>query len=339
MILQSAKPGGLMITRFFIAFALIISSGLASGASAKPALVFDMTNDLVLYAEDQDRPWHPASLTKIMTAYLVFEAIKKGKLGLEDDIVCSKEANHQAPSKMGLPVGGKIQVKDAVRALIIKSANDVAVMLAEKVAGSHEAFARKMTETARRLGMKHTRFVNANGLPDARQVTTARDMGLLARAILRDFPEYKEVYAMQEAKVGKRILRSHNGLLRTFEGADGIKTGFICASGYNVVASATRDGRQLVAVVLGATTSGARTIRAKTLLEYGFESSEWKELFKTPKIDQLPAEEIAVGPPNLRGTLRVCGGRPTQPPKIQKKTKLEKKASATAPASLNPSIF
>ena len=196
--------------------------------------------------------WHPASLTKLMTAYLTFEALRDGKLSLEDKITCSEHALSQPPSKIGLPVGGEMTVDLALKALIVKSANDVAVMLAERIAGSEDAFVEKMNETAKRLGMSQTHFFNANGLPNDGQVTTARDMAILGRTLLKEFPQHADLYSMPSFKMGKRTLRSHNGLLKTFEGADGMKTGFICASGYNVVASAKRDGRRMLAVVLGA---------------------------------------------------------------------------------------
>lgn len=317
-----------MIARILIALCLIGLAGKAQSAQIRPAIVFDMSNSIVLYAEEQDRLWHPASLTKIMTAYLVFEAIKEGKFSLEDHVVCSSEARSQAPSKLGLAVGKKLRVDKAIYALMVKSANDVAVMLAEKVSGTHAAFARKMTLTAKRLGMKNTRFVNANGLPDARQVTTARDMGILARAILADFPEHKHIYAKDEIQIGKRIIRSHNRLLKTFDGADGLKTGFICASGFNVVASATREGRQLVAVILGGTTSGARNSRAANLLQYGFDTYKWKELFDTDKLDNFPKDGSALGPIDIRRTVRACGGGPRIIKKKKKKPAPKKKKTA-----------
>lgn len=319
-----------MIARILIAAFLLVIFGKSDSATAKPALVFDMSSSLVLYAEDQDTLWHPASLTKMMTAYLVFDAIRKGKFGFDDKVVTTAAAHKQAPSKIGLPIGGKMSLETAIRALIVKSANDVAVMLAEKVAGTHAKFARQMNVVAKRLGMNSSRFVNANGLPDARQVTTARDMAILARALLRDFPEYKHYFALKDFRFGKRRLRSHNGLLRTFKGADGMKTGFICASGFNVVASATREGRQLIAVVLGSPSSGSRTLRTKSLLEHGFENYFWKTLFSTTNIDNLPYDVQTQGPKDIRRTVRAraCGFRSPKrkrKPKKAKKKKVKKK--------------
>jgi D-alanyl-D-alanine carboxypeptidase len=272
----------------------------AASASAGPALLFDVGDGRVLYAEDQDDQWHPASLTKIMTAYVTFEAIKEGKLKLDGKIGCSEQANSQPPSKVGLPVGAEMTVETALQALIVKSANDVAVMLAEAVAGSQQAFVDRMNATAARLGMTRTKFTNANGLPAPEQVTTARDLAKLATAVVRDFPEYARIWSMVDVRIGKRRLHTHNGLLTNYEGADGLKTGFICDSGFNVVASATRDGRRLVAVVLGETTGRERTMRAASLLEHGFQSWGWKALFPGESISTLPMAADAKGPMTMR---------------------------------------
>ena len=280
-----------------------------SPASAGPALLFDAADGRVLYAEDPDNQWHPASLTKIMTAYLTFEAIKQGKLTLETKITCSEIASSQGPTKLGLAPGNTITVEMALAALIIKSANDVAVMLAEAVGGSHEAFVAQMNATAARLGMTRTRFANANGLPAPEQITTARDLAKLSAAVVHDYPEYAHMWAMLDAKVGKRHLRSHNGLLNNYAGADGMKTGFICDSGFNVVASATRDGRKMIAVVLGEPTGGERSVRAANLLEHGFQTHAWKALFAPPTLETLPVAEDVKGPVTIRQTVRsyVCG--------------------------------
>ena len=282
---------------------------LAQPAAAGPALLFDAGDGRVLYAEDQDHQWHPASLTKIMTAYVVFDAIKEGKLALDAKIGCSELANSQPPSKLGLPVGAEITVEMGLQALIVKSANDVAVMLAEAVSGSHEAFVERMNATALRLGMARTKFVNANGLPEPEQVTTARDLAKLASAVVRDFPAYAPMWSMLEVRVGKRHLRTHNGLLTNYAGADGMKTGFICDSGFNVVASATRDGHKLVAVVLGETTGSERSLRAASLLEHGFQTYGWKAMFNSQTIATLPLADDARGPVTMRRTVIswVCG--------------------------------
>lgn len=290
----------------------------AATANAGPALLFDAKDGRVLYAEDQDHVWHPASLTKIMTAYMTFEAIKAGKLTLQSRIAASEVSTQQAPSKVGLPVGATMTVELALQALIIKSANDVAVMLAEAISGDVDTFAKEMTATAKRLGMSHSHFVNPHGLPAPEQVTTARDLGLLSIAVLRDFPEHSALWTQADMRIGRRRLRSHNGLLRTYDGADGLKTGFICDSGYNVVATASRDGRRVVAVVLGESSGAARNIRAAGLLEHGFQTASWREAVQqTYTVKTLPvAADAKATPTVVRQELvnRDCGGRGRRKP-------------------------
>lgn len=296
----------------------LISGGLfavvmlhAAAAIAGPALLFDASSGKVLYAEDADNLWHPASLTKIMTAYVTFEALRDGKLKIDDKISCSETATKEPPSKIGLPVGAEISVELALKALIVKSANDVAVMLAERVGGSVDGFVERMNATARRLGMTRTRFVNPNGLPADEQVTTARDLARLSRAVLRDFPQYADLWSMPDFHIGKRRLASHNSLLRSFEGADGLKTGFICDSGFNVVASATRGGTRLMAVVLGEPSSNDRTVRAASLLEHGFQHYGWKSFFDTTDIDNMPMDKDAKAVVSIRDSVVSwgCGNR------------------------------
>lgn len=306
-----------------IAVSLMIACAFASPAAAGPALLFDAANGKVLYAEDQDNQWHPASLTKIMTAYLTFEALKAGKLTLEQKIPVSENAYAQPPSKVGLPVGAEMTVDLALRALIVKSANDVAVMLAEAIGGTEEAFIKRMNETALRLGMTRTRFVNPNGLPAPEQVTTARDLAKLSRAVLQDFPEQASLWSVADMQIGRRRLRTHNGLLRTYEGADGLKTGFICDSGYNVVASASREGRRLVAVVLGEVSGRERSVRAASLLEHGFQTHGWKQIFDSTTLDTLAVVAEPKDAFSIRKSLVSwhCGGK--RPPRrlIAKKGK------------------
>jgi D-alanyl-D-alanine carboxypeptidase len=292
-----------------LAASLMTSGQVAAG----PALLIDVADGRVLYAEDQDHQWHPASVTKIMTAYLTFEAIKAGKLTLETRIPASEVATAQAPSKVGLPVGATMTVDLALKATIIKSANDCSVMLAEAVGGSVEGFSAMMNATAKRLGMTRSNFVNPNGLPASEQLVTARDLAKLSRAVIRDFPEYANLWMMTEMRIGKRRLSSHNGLLRTFDGADGLKTGFTCDSGYNVVATATRDGRRLMAVVLGESSGGERSVRARELLEQGFsKSGVWKAAIDAnTTVDTLSMATDAQAAASVRNTVmsRECGGR------------------------------
>lgn len=284
----------------------------ANPTNAGPALLLDAASGQVLYAEDADDSWYPASLTKIMTAYIAFDAVKTGKLRLDQKIPVSEAANVQPPSKVGLPVGGELSVELAIQALVVKSANDVAVMLAEAISGSEADFVVKMNETAAKLGMTRTRFMNPNGLPAPEQATTARDLAKLTRAVIKEFPEYARYWAMPDMHIGKIRLATHNALLKTFEGADGFKTGFTCDSGYNVVATATRDNRRLVAVVLGETDGQSRAIRAASLLEHGFGMQGWKTLFNSTTVDNLSASKDAKGLVSMRTAVAAwsCGNRP-----------------------------
>ncbi len=302
----------------------------AQPAAAGPALLFEPSNGKVLYAEDQDNLWYPASLTKIMTAYVTFNAIKAGKIKLQDKVACSLVATLQPPSKVGLPVGGELTVELALQAVIVKSANDVTVMLAEAVAGSETNFVLLMNETAKKLGMSRTSFVNTNGLPDANQYTTARDLARLARAVITEYPEYAYYWSMPEVRIGKRRLGSHNALLKTFPGADGLKTGFTCDSGFNVVASATRDGRKLMAVVLGESSGNERAIRAASLLEHGFQSYGWKDLFNTTTLDSLSADPGAKPLVSVRDTVISwdCGNGRRRPNIAKRNKDLKAKVAA-----------
>jgi len=309
-------------------------------ARAGPVILVEAASGRVLYAEEQDHQWYPASLTKIMTAYLTFEAIKAGRLKLTDTVVVSEKALEQAPSKLGLPVGTEIGVDVAIRALVVKSANDVAIMLAEKIAGSEEGFVQLMNDTARRLGMTRTQFVNPHGLPVPGQISTARDLARLARAALKDFPEHDAVWGLSEMHIGEQRLRSHNALLRSFEGADGVKTGFICDSGFNVAASASRDGRRLIAVVLGEPSGDDRNLRAASLLSHGFETAAWKARFGVPTIDTMPIDPAAEGVRSVRTSVVAwnCNGKKAarqvakRKPRGTKAKKAPPTRSAGAPA-------
>ena len=332
--------GPMQHLRQFIASIAVFAGTLASPANAGPTLLFDAGDGTVLYAEDADMLWHPASLTKIMTAYLTFEAIKAGKITLETKITTSEAANAQPPSKVGLPVGGSMTVDLALKALIIKSANDVAVMLAEAVSGTEADFIGRMNATAKRLGMSRTVFVNPNGLPAPEQVTTARDLAKLSRAVLKDFPDYAPLWSMADMRIGRRRLGTHNGLLKTYEGADGLKTGFTCDSGYNVVASATRDGRKLMAVVLGESSGRDRTIRAQSLLEHGFQTREWKGLFqKTASLESMPlvADDKSVTSVRQSVVTWSCGGRARVRP-VGAKARVAKAKAKPAATVAAPSV-
>ena len=294
-------------------------------AIAGPTLVFNMEDGHVLYADDPDVPWYPASLTKMMTAYLAFEAVRDGQALMGTRIIISRAARRQPPTKLGLAVGKHITLSEALRAIIIKSANDVSVAIAETLSGNEQAFIKQMNQKAAELGMMNTHFVNPHGLPATQQVTTARDMALLAQALLRDFPEHAPLFAQVEAKVGKRVLHTHNAIIVTYPGGDGIKTGYTCASGYNLVASATRNGNKIVAVLLGEKSGAARTVRATALLEHGFKYLDWKALYPTPRLENLPSNGLSRGIEPSEAMLtryRDCKA----PPPLPKTAKTKKKS-------------
>ena len=234
-----------------------------------------------------------------MTAYIVFGEIAAGRLKRNQKIRVSKAAMSAPPSKIGVPAGKMVTVLQAERAMAIRSANDMAVVLAEAVAGSQKAFVKKMNQTARRLGMTGTRFVNPHGLPEPEQITTARDMGILARAIILDFPKQSKVFGERYLKWGKKRLKNRNKLLGKLKGADGLKTGFICASGFNLVASATRRGKRLVSVFLGAPTASYRFAASARLLEKGF-SQKFTSLRFRRKLTSLVNSGGRRAPANLR---------------------------------------
>jgi D-alanyl-D-alanine carboxypeptidase len=242
-------------------------------ASSVPesALVVDAASGEILYAELADAQRYPASLTKMMTAYLAFEAISKKKLWLTQNLQVSSHAASMSPSKLGLEPGEQIKAEDALLGLVTKSANDAAVVLAEAIGGSEAGFARMMTAKARALGMSRTVFQNASGLPDPDQHTTARDMATLGLALLRDFPGYYRYFSTETFYYGAAAHRNHNRMLESYDGVDGIKTGFIRASGFNIVVTAQRDSRRLIAVVFGGKSAWTRDARAAVLLDSAFE--------------------------------------------------------------------
>jgi D-alanyl-D-alanine carboxypeptidase (penicillin-binding protein 5/6) len=223
------------------------------------AMLLDAKSGEVLYTRQADATRFPASITKVMTLYLAFEQMAAGRLKLSDRIVISRTAANARPSKLGLKPGETISVDECIRAIALKSANDMAVALAEHLGGSESAFASTMTARARSLGMSGTTFVNASGLPDPRHVSTARDIATLSRAMIRSFPQYYGYFQQQQFTWGAQTMTNHNKLLGAMPGVDGIKTGFTNAAGFTLAASAVRDGRRLIAVVLGGPSGRART--------------------------------------------------------------------------------
>jgi D-alanyl-D-alanine carboxypeptidase len=282
----------------------------ATPAQAGASILVEADSGKVLRAENATYPWYPASVTKLMTMYVTLQAVKQGRITPDTLFTVSRNALAQAPTKMGFGVGTQVTVDNALKMMMVKSANDMAVLLAEGVDGSIENFADDMTRTAHRLGMTESNFVNPNGLPADGQITSARDLAILARALIHDFPEYNYYWHIPAIKFGRRVIRNYNKLLGRYPGADGMKTGFICASGFNLVATATRGNKQLIAVVLGAPSSAARAVKAAELLESGFTQNPLSWL--TPAfglVDKLAP--INADPPNLHD--EVCGRHRKRP--------------------------
>ena len=230
------------------------------------AIVVDANTGQVLFSRNANASRYPASLTKIMTLYLLFEDLERGKISLNSRLAVSRNAANQAPSKLGLTAGSSIRVEDAILALVTKSANDVAMVVAENLSASEEAFAQRMTQTARSLGMGSSTFRNPHGLPNTGQITTATDMALLGRALQDRFPQYFAYFSTTSFTWNGVTYRNHNNLLGEY-GVEGIKTGYTSASGYNLVVSVKRDGRYVVAVVMGGNTSSSRDAHMRDLLE------------------------------------------------------------------------
>jgi D-alanyl-D-alanine carboxypeptidase len=252
--------------------ALVAFGGVATTAAAGPHLVVDLASGKVLAQEDAFRRWYPASLTKLMTTYVVFRAIRGGEITMNSPVRMSQNAAKEPPSKMGFKPGSVLTVDNAIKLLMVKSANDVATAVAESVGGSESAFAARMNAEAQRLGMTGSRWVNAHGLHNDGQYTTARDLALLATAIRKEFPQYLSYFSIEAIQSGKALIENHNNLVARFDGADGMKTGYTCPSGFNLVASATRGGRTLLAVVIGERSTEERDEKAADLLAGGFQA-------------------------------------------------------------------
>ncbi|HEX5507553.1 MAG TPA: D-alanyl-D-alanine carboxypeptidase family protein [Pseudolabrys sp.] len=288
---------------------LLLMSG-TNYALAEAKLLVDVESGKVLYAQNATYPWYPASVTKLMTAYTTLREVKDGHITMNTLLTVTPDAVAQQPTKMGLKLGTKVTVDNALKMMLVKSANDIAMTIAENVGGSIDKFAEMMNANARRLGMTQTTYVNPNGLPDDRQITSARDQAILTRAIINEFPEYSDYFHISAIRYGKRVIHNYNKLLDRYPGADGMKTGFICAAGYNLVATATRDGRRLIAIVLGAHSGAARTREAAQLLENGF--NEQALTWLKPSLGKVDAlAPIDAQPANLRDEM--CGSHRHKP--------------------------
>lgn len=264
-------PGVLRILRNgLIALTLLFGAVHGAEAAKYTSILMDAETGRVLAEMNPDTITYPASLTKVMSLYVAFEELKAGRLTLKTKFTVSRHAAGQSPSKLGLKPGETITVEELILAMVTKSANDAACVLAEGISGSEPAFAERLTRTARKLGMTATQFRNASGLPDSEQVTTARDMAIMARAVIRDFPEYYGFFSTERFKFRGHVHRNHNKMLRSYPGMDGLKTGYIRASGFNLIATAVRDGRRLIGVVMGGRSPTARNSQMTRLLNAGF---------------------------------------------------------------------
>lgn len=270
---------------------LIASSTAKTTASENPYIVIDASTGAIISQHKANDRWHPASLTKLMTAYVTFRAIKTGEIEDGSPVLISSAATKQPPSRMGYKQGVKLRIDTALKIIIIKSANDVSHALAEAVAGSLQGFVARMNAEAKRLGMTNTRFTNSNGLHNVRQVSSARDMALLSAAILQEFPEYAYMFEAVAIKTLVKTHFSYNLLLERFPGATGLKTGFICAAGYNLAASVKRNGRTYVAVVLGRSSQTDRAVSAARLLKEGFGKSGSGSVF-LPVLQGAPPKNM-----------------------------------------------
>lgn len=294
-----------LIRRGLLSLALI--AGLAFTPAATPpvaqsgdnsryaAIVVDAETGEVLFARNADARRYPASITKLMTLYLTFESLSKGDVKLTDTLTISIRAASEPPSKLGLAAGQTISLDNAMRATAVRSANDMAMAIAEHVGGSNDRFAARMTQKARELGMTQTVYVNPNGLPDSRQITSARDLSILARAIMRDYPQYYAYLGQHDWAYNGRDYRNTNGLLHTGNGYDGLKTGYINASGFNLAASAVRGDKRLITIVLGGRSTASRNAHVAALMDTGFELERARDRGQSIPITQAFFEQRGFG--------------------------------------------
>ena len=260
------------------------------------AYVMDANTGDVLYEKNADSPRYPASITKLMTLYLAFEALQAGKLSLSDRVYVSAHAASVAPTRLGVRVGDSVSVDEAIRAMTVKSANDMATAMAEKIGGSEGKFAALMTLRAQELGMNNTQYVNASGLPDSRQLSTAHDIAILSRALMRDFPQYYPYFSLRSFEFRGRTIPGHDHLLGAVPGVDGLKTGYTAASGFNLATSADRDGVRVIGVVLGGSSVAARDQHMEDLINTSFNVLHGKLLGQRLTVAENLHEPVPSGP-------------------------------------------
>lgn len=305
-----------LLATLMLGFCLTVGVSPQPAAATGPLLLMEPATGEVLIAENADQTWFPASLTKLMTVYVVFDAVKAGKIAWDSKVPLSENARLQPATRIGLRLGIELTVEQAVRGVILRSANDFSMGLAELLGGSEEGFAKLQNAVAKRLGMTRSHFKNPHGLPDPEQITTARDMAILTTALWRDFPDRTDVFSTPVVRIHRQNFHSQNDLLRNYSGADGMKTGFTCGAGYNIVSSAARDGRRLVAIVLGAQTRQLRSERAAGLLDMGFAHYSGTAPHRTVLLKDLgfnPPETPPVTDMSRLTSARQCGGRGRRP--------------------------
>jgi D-alanyl-D-alanine carboxypeptidase len=281
---------------------MLVIVPLSATAAPYAGYVIDGRNGKVLYSENANTRLHPASLTKMMTLYIVFEAVENGEIGLDDLVTISRHAASEPPSKLGLRPGQRIKLRYLIRAAAVRSANDAATALAEAIEGSEARFARRMNRTAKAMGMTRTTFKNAHGLTESGHLSTARDMTILGRHVLYDYPDYYNLFSRITADAGvKRVSHTNRRMLRSYHGADGIKTGYTRAAGFNLVASAERGGERIIATVFGGKSTASRNAQVAKLLDLGFRKAAHRVALAPPgrppylgKLDHAPVT-IAAG--------------------------------------------
>ena len=279
---------------------VVLASTGAAGAIDPPYILVDLESGTVLAERQSGELWYPASLTKLMTVYLVFASLSENRLELQSSVVISENATTAQPSRMGFSAGTIITVENALKILIVKSANDVAIAVAEMMSVNVAGFVAEMNRAASNLGMTGTRFINPHGLPGTGQYSTARDIALLARTIWIEFPQFRGLFVIPEIRFGAAIMAAGNSLLEFYPGSNGMKTGYICAAGFNVVATVTRGPRSLLTVVLGAQSPTHRATTAAFLFDAGFAAPV---NVSGPPLSQYPPTSGVSSPVNLRSTM------------------------------------
>ncbi|MFA5984505.1 MAG: serine hydrolase [Methylococcaceae bacterium] len=328
----------------FFVFLILVSASTSSYAR-HAAIVVDAENGMVIHEQDASQPWFPASLTKVMTIYLTFESLKSGRLRLSSPVTVSAHAASQPKSRLGLRQGEHLTTEEAILATIMRSANDAAVVLAEEIGGNEANFAQMMTAKAHALGMSSSQFMNATGLPHLQQITTSRDMALLALRLQHDFPEYYQYFGNHNFNYKGQTLKGINAFTANYPGAEGLKTGFTCGSGYNLLAAARQNGRHLIGVILGGTSSKERYQLMYNIMDAGFtnkyDGHAPKSIYASDEhVASTPPYQLACGEHAASSVSLQKAFKPIPRPKISKsrvsKTKAPAKVINTAKLSKKP---